>query len=323
MQKSEQALVIAHELSHKWFGDLVTMAWWNDLWLNEAFATWAEAKIADHYRPSIEGRLELIAGLSSVMDTDSLGSARAIRQPVTSTSEAEEAFDPHLRPGAAVLAMMEHAIGETVFQKGVRAYLSPATLGRTATTEDLLRALNLASGKDVARLAAGFLDRPGVPRVAVSTMCDKSTETVSLRQDPWRRLGQAVDAARPEGHEVAEPSATAPWWIPISLLGATGDQAATLLAGPKGRDRAPAVRPLGVSERRTRRLLSILARRQILGGDGVGRGRAPHGRAHRLPVEPLGPDTRGRARPPPSSSRRCPRSTTRRTGSSSAKRSTS
>jgi aminopeptidase N len=231
--KRQQILVIAHELAHQWFGDLVTMAWWNDVWLNEGFATWAEAKIADRYKPSTLARLELIAGRSSVMDTDSLRSARAVRQPVTTTSEAAEAFDSlTYDKGAAVLTMVEHAIGEGVFKKGVRAYLTN-NAWKNATAEDLLDALNFASGKDVAKLAESFLDRAGVPEIAVSTACNKERETVTVQQAPWRRLGQGEEGARSEGQRLTDLAITTPWWVPIGLIGATGERAAKLLAGPK------------------------------------------------------------------------------------------
>src|SRR5207253_5291138 len=80
--RRDMAEVIAHELAHQWFGDLVTMQWWDDLWLNEGFATWAEQKIVDQWRPSFGARLEAVVGLQSVMDTDALASARAVREPV-------------------------------------------------------------------------------------------------------------------------------------------------------------------------------------------------------------------------------------------------
>jgi alanyl aminopeptidase len=231
--KRQQILVIAHELAHQWFGDLVTMAWWNDVWLNEGFATWAEAKIADRYKPPTLARLDLIAGRSSVMDTDSLRSARAVRQPVTTTSEAAEAFDSlTYDKGAAVLTMVEHAIGEGVFKKAVRAYLTN-NAWRNATAEDLLGALNLASGKDVAKLAESFLDRPGVPEIAVSTACNKERETVTLQQAPWRRLGQGEERASSEGRGLTDLAITTPWWVPVGLVGATGERAAKLLAGTK------------------------------------------------------------------------------------------
>jgi aminopeptidase N len=218
--KRSMALTVAHELSHQWFGDLVTMAWWNDIWLNEGFATWAETKFTDRYKPGFEARIGLLADLSGVMDTDSLKSARAVRQPVASTSEAMESFDDiTYEKGAAVLAMLEHSIGEGVFQRGVRAYLAKSAW-KNATAEDLLQALDEASGKDVTSLASSFLDRPGVPNVHVAATCTASGETVSLQQSPWRRLGQ--DGAA---------SAT-PWWVPVGVTSGTGERAAKLLATP-------------------------------------------------------------------------------------------
>ena len=87
------AEVVAHELAHQWFGDLVTMEWWTDLWLNEGFADWAEAKVVERWRPSFHTRLERLARLDSAMSTDGMKSARAVRQPVRSAGEAMEAFD--------------------------------------------------------------------------------------------------------------------------------------------------------------------------------------------------------------------------------------
>jgi aminopeptidase N len=220
--KRSQALVLAHELAHQWFGDLVTMAWWNDLWLNEGFATWAAAKIGDVYEPAFEAKNELVAGMSDVMDTDSLHSARAVRQPVATTSEAMEAFDGiTYDKGAAVLGMVEHAIGDHVFQHGVRAYLAK-NAWKNATADDLLHALDEASGKDVTSLASSFLDRPGVPNVAVSVGCTGPSATATLKQSVWRRLGDSGEA-----------NPAAPFWIPVGITTGTGERAAKLLVEPE------------------------------------------------------------------------------------------
>src|SRR6185369_4238299 len=106
--KQYVALVVAHELAHQWFGNLVTMKWWNDLWLNEGFATWAEAKIVDQWQPQLGTHAEDVSDTQEVMDSDALLSARAVRQPVASTDEAMEAFDGiTYQKGSAVLGMIE------------------------------------------------------------------------------------------------------------------------------------------------------------------------------------------------------------------------
>ncbi len=202
------SLTIAHELAHQWFGDLVTTAWWDDLWLNEGFATWAQTKLVEPLHPGYHAMLESLAGLSDVMMTDSLRSARAVRQPVRSTSEALEAFDGiTYQKGAAVLRMIEHAIGADAFHAGVEAYLRDHAW-QTATAGDLFRALDKASQKDVTKMAAGFLDRPGVPTVRVSIDCKPAGATLTLSQRPWRFVGQDVEQDKSPG----------PWVIPTDLL---------------------------------------------------------------------------------------------------------
>jgi aminopeptidase N len=202
-----QAEVIAHELAHQWFGDLVTSAWWDDIWLNEAFATWAEAKVVERWRPSFHAQLERVAYLGEVMSTDSLKSARAVRQPVHSTDEAMEAFDGMTYDkGAAVIGMMERLVGEESFRRGIQTYLKQ-NAWRAATADDLLRALGTASGKDVARLATTFLDRPGVPGVTVAMDCAAKPPTVTLSQAPWHLLGDSD----------ATGDAVPPWFIPVGL----------------------------------------------------------------------------------------------------------
>ncbi len=187
--RRDQAGTIAHELAHQWFGDLVTMRWWNDAWLNEGFATWATAKAVDQWRPSFDAHVRSVAGGLWVMGIDGLRSARAVRQPVTSTSEALEAFDgiTYVK-GAAVLRMLEHYVGEAAFQDGVRRYLREHAW-KNATADDLLRALDAASGKPVSTMAATFLDRSGVPVVSLTPTCSQGKVSLAVEQAPWHPLG--------------------------------------------------------------------------------------------------------------------------------------
>jgi aminopeptidase N len=187
--KRSQAVVIAHELAHQWFGNLVTMKWWNDVWLNEGFATWAEAKIVDAWRPAFGATLEQISGLEHVMDTDALKSARAVREPVHSTSDAMEAFDGlTYEKGAAVLRMLEGWLGPDTFRRGVQHYLRE-NAWKNATADDLFQALDYVSAQRVDRLASGFLDQAGVPQVLTSFTCDAKGGKLELRQSEWRPLG--------------------------------------------------------------------------------------------------------------------------------------
>jgi alanyl aminopeptidase len=206
----EAAVTIGHELAHMWFGDLVTMEWWNDVWLNEGFATWMETRVTDAWRPEYAFHTEAVADAQDVMDTDALASARAVRQPVTTTGEIEEAFDGiSYQKGAAVLAMIEHTIGEAAFQRGVRDYIR-AHAWKNATADDLLGALDRASGRDVTAMAATFLDRPGVPVVAVTSSCNAGKTSFELTQSAWRPTG-----AQP-------PSDTAAWRVPVCVHEASG-----------------------------------------------------------------------------------------------------
>jgi aminopeptidase N len=192
-----QAQVIAHELAHQWFGNLVTAAWWDDLWLNEGFATWMEDVAVDGWQPSFGAHLESVAQAQGVMSLDALASARAVRQPVTSTEEAAEAFDGiTYDKGAAVLGMLEGWLGRPTFQRGVQSYLKGAAW-KSAKADDLFAALESASGKPVARAARSFVDRPGVPQVRGKLTCEKGRYHIELSQSPWRPLGvRQTDAQR-------------------------------------------------------------------------------------------------------------------------------
>ena len=189
------AAVLAHELAHHWFGDLVTMAWWNDLWLNEGFATWAQARVVDQWQPNFGARLEALRDRGAAMEIDSLLSARAVRQPVSNTSEAEEAFDGiTYTKGGAVLRMLEEWLGEDTFRAGVRQYIHSHEWGN-ASADDLLAALGQASHRDVAAVAASFLDQTGVPVVQADVTCAQGAPpSLTLSQSPYSVPGTQAGA---------------------------------------------------------------------------------------------------------------------------------
>src|SRR6185369_8124463 len=126
----------------------VTMPWWNDLWLNEAFATWMAAHIVDAVHPENEEQLELLEWVHDAMGADSLASARRIRQPIDSPHDIENAFDGiTYSKGAGVLGMFERWLGADTFQRGLRAYLQAHRYGN-ASAADLLGALSAAAQRD-------------------------------------------------------------------------------------------------------------------------------------------------------------------------------
>lgn len=221
--RRSQALVVAHELAHQWFGDLVTAAWWDDIWLNEGFATWMEWRIVDKWKPSFGAKLDAVVSQLGVMDLDALASARAVRQPVVSTSEAHEAFDGiTYEKGAAVLSTIESWIGEDAFKAGVREYLTTNSW-KSVHADKLFGSLDRASGKDVTQMAATFLERPGVPEVTARMECDKGSRWhIELGQEPWRPLGTKA----PEDLDRA-------WTIPVCVLaqGEKSHQCADLAYG--------------------------------------------------------------------------------------------
>jgi len=175
--------VVAHELAHQWFGDLVTMQWWDDLWLNEAFASFMSDKIVDEWRPETRARLQALAAKSAVMAEDSLSTARRIRNPVRSTGEAMEAFDGiTYAKGRAVLTMVEAWLGEDRFRDGLRLYLRRHEHGN-ATAADLYAALVEASGqREVPAVMNSFTDQTGVPLVAAELACPPPSLSVRQRE---------------------------------------------------------------------------------------------------------------------------------------------
>jgi len=165
-QRRSNASTICHEMAHMWFGDLVTMAWWDDLWLNESFADWMAAKVTDEVYPQFKDGLNDLQRVQDVKSTDTQPSTRPIRDNTTSAQAGLTNVGLVYSKGNAVLSMFERYLGPETFQKGVRAYLKEHAWGN-ATAADLWRALDRASGTNVSAAMTTFLDQPGVPYVRV------------------------------------------------------------------------------------------------------------------------------------------------------------
>lgn len=157
----------AHEMSHQWFGDLVTTSWWDDLWLNEGFAEWMEIKVAGEWQPSWDAPYLASEFRERGMSADALATARKIRQPIEVPSDMTAAFDSiTYSKGSAVLAMFEAWMGPEAFRTGIHRYLRAHADGN-ATKDDFLAALAEQGGKEIPAAFSSFLDQAGLPSVAV------------------------------------------------------------------------------------------------------------------------------------------------------------
>ena len=183
--KKEVADVLAHEMAHMWFGDLVTMQWWDDIWLNEGFATWMSPKPVAAWKPEWHEELETVADTINALNTDSLRHTRPIHQPAETPDQIQELFDGiAYGKTAAVLRMLEAYLGPEDFRKGVNRYLKQYAYGN-ATATDFWSTLAKASGKPVDRVMPTFVRQAGVPYVAVQADCKGGATQVELRQQRY------------------------------------------------------------------------------------------------------------------------------------------
>ncbi|MEO8842931.1 MAG: M1 family aminopeptidase [Kofleriaceae bacterium] len=194
----------AHELAHQWFGDLVTTAWWDDIWLNEGFANWMEHKITAEFDPAWHYEAAELATRDVALRADSLTHARRIRQPIAEAGDILNVFDRiTYDKGASILNMFETYVGSDVFQRGVTQYLKDRSYGN-ATSSDFIAAISKASGRDLAPAFATFLDQPGEPEIAATLVCGTSPR-VELVQRRYVPAGSAT------------ADATKPWIIPVCI----------------------------------------------------------------------------------------------------------
>jgi aminopeptidase N len=198
--------IIAHEMAHQWFGDLVTMAWWDNLWLNEGFATWMATKASEQFYPQWQSWLNGYGQKQFALALDARRTSHPIQQEVVNESEAMVAFDAiTYNKGQALIRMLENYLGEDVFRDGIRNYMAAHAYGNT-TTADLWQALERVAHKPVTGIAASFTEQDGVPLILAETACHGDTQRLKLRQDRF----------------VVAPKAAAPlpprnWQIPVAF----------------------------------------------------------------------------------------------------------
>lgn len=202
--KKRVAEVITHELAHQWFGNLVTMAWWDDLWLNEAFATWMAYKIVDQWRPAWRMWDDFEGGKAAALHLDSMESTHPIHAEVRNAEQATENFDViTYEKGGAMLRMLEGYLGADAFRDGIRRYMKRHAYAN-AVADDLWGALGEASGQPIAEVANGWIGRGGFPLV-----------DLDFDEDGAVRLAQRRFHAEPTKMGAGDDEA--PWLVPLVL----------------------------------------------------------------------------------------------------------
>ena len=211
--------VINHELAHMWFGDLVTMEWWNGIWLNEAFATFMEVTASNSFRPEWDVWTGFGLARAAAFDTDALRSTRPIEYQVLSPADAEDMFDIlTYEKGASVVRMLEQYLGAETFRAGIGVYLTRHAHGVTQTT-DLWDALEEVSGEPVRRIMDTWIFRGGHPLITV----EPTDRGVRLAQDRFRYADEAGVGNLTSALEATAPAEPERWPVPVVLSAELAD----------------------------------------------------------------------------------------------------
>jgi aminopeptidase N len=212
--------IISHEIAHQWFGDLVTMKWWDDIWLNEGFATWMANKPLAAWKPEWRVDLDDAADTQGALGIDALKSTRAIRMKVETPEEINEVFDGiAYEKTAAVLRMIEKYVGPDAFRKGVASYLKKYSYSNAAG-EDFWTEVARVTGKPVDRIMRSFVDQIGAPVLTVRSTCSQNTNEIELKVG--RFMGTPGSSPAPQT-----------WTLPVALKTANGQVRYELIDRPE------------------------------------------------------------------------------------------
>jgi aminopeptidase N len=211
-------IVTAHEMAHQWFGDLVTMAWWDDLWLNEGFASWMEVKVTDHFHPEWKVWLQSLIAKQGVMQQDAREGTHPIITPVRDILQASGDFDDiTYSKGQAVIRMLEAYVGEDAWRAGVRRYIRDHAYGNT-TSDDLWAAMDEGAKRPITQVAHDFTLQAGVPLITeTASVCETGRTRLSLVQGHF-----AIDANSTHSNE---------WRVPVTAAALGGAPNGALIQG--------------------------------------------------------------------------------------------
>ena len=208
----------AHEMAHQWFGDLVTMAWWDDLWLNEGFASWMATKATEHFHPDWAPEIDRVAAREGAMGLDALSSTHPVVQEVRTVEQANQAFDAiAYSKGESVISMLEDFAGPDVWQAGIKRYVK-AHAYRNTRTADLWAAQEAAGAEGLTAIAKDFTLQPGIPLISVGpAQCVNGATVTSLTQAQFSADKKDEAAASPQS-----------WHVPVkATAGASTAQVVT------------------------------------------------------------------------------------------------
>ena len=218
--------IVAHEMAHMWFGDLVTMAWWNDLWLNESFASWVGDKSVDNLFPEWEMWTKFVtADTNRALSLDGLRNSHPIEQQVNNPAEIGQLFDAiSYSKGASILRMLEHFLGEEPFRQGLNLYLTKHSYGN-ARTQDLWDSLEGASGQPVTAIMDTWVKQTGYPVLDVQV--SRQEESIDLTYSQSRFLYDDIAGAQGQDDTL--------WQVPVRVRTASdADPVALFMDGPDG-----------------------------------------------------------------------------------------
>ena len=227
------AFVVSHEIAHQWFGDLVTMKWWNDIWLNEGFATWMEHKPVARWRPDWKVELDDAQDTQSALAIDALRTTRPIRISAETPDEINEVFDGiAYEKTAGVLRMLESFVGADRFRKGVASYLKKYAFSNAAG-EDFWNEMTRVTGRPIDRILKTYVEQPGAPVITVQTQC--------VGRDTSLTLAQQRFAGSPDGAAAGAPQL---WSVPVCFKAHGNQTRCEVLDRPRQTFRVPGCGPI-------------------------------------------------------------------------------
>jgi len=233
--------VEAHEMAHQWFGDLVTMAWWDDLWLNEGFASWTASRATQHFHPDWGADIGQVAAREEAMELDSFKSTHPIVQTIRTVEQANQAFDSiTYEKGESVISMLEGFAGQDVWREGIRAYVKKHAYQNTRT-RDLWAAVEGAGAKGLRQIARDFTTQPGIPLIEVgSSQCLDGKTVATLTQGQFSNDLKTEVAAKPLA-----------WHVPVRASAGTDNVSRTITSGRTSRVEAAGCGPLLINAGQT------------------------------------------------------------------------